>query len=436
MLTKTGVEIRGRFCYVTVTLRKTMKKKQRRLATLRNKIVKVLETFGIQRSDESLQEDWFLERYLKTVNTGEAYYYLESRMFDIIRLWKNILLERTTLAKSRDVFGQQLHYGIEFSYKRNGRKKYEIINLINWDKPEANTFRYHLKVPAFRKFSLMKDVPTDDFIWDLIISVNHLPMVAVVIEPNAFKESKPCVTAYESMKLELERDPFMATYVQICIISDGSTTLVGTTTDSLSNFRQWPSLMGELTDEPDVLTPFVSLLRPDRLLDVIRNFVRIIIYRENTDNILYLADWKKYFAVTNVANAIKKHLATINTAMVGHVLLEQDAEWQDFGMGDDISVTIQLLMDYLLTENIIPDDTLLCKVTEEMPTNRPKVKRDNNNAPIIMLCDSDINTCDCMRYHEHFPDISLIQFNRVPNIGYPQQFIGETIYRQNIGRVR
>ena len=220
-----------------------------------------------------------MENDLKKLNKGEAFYYCENTISDASTLYWGIKEDtqdyRDTLAYRQDVFYNWLTCGQEFCYPaQDGNNAYGLVKFIDYNQPQKN---------SFRALTQWKGCQENGFLWDFVITVNSMPLVAVVIEPDE-QDLEPCEHAYLTLQQELEADQALSTYVQFCFISNGTQTLVGTTTDVFCDFKTWYSFLDqEHMGEPVALLPFLSLLRPDRLLELVSDFNRLTEYSQYSD---------------------------------------------------------------------------------------------------------------------------------------------------------
>lgn len=166
------------------------------------------------------------------------------------------------LAKVQYQFYSMMQFGVEFPYGEN-QDKFDQVQLIDYLDIKNNTFRI---VEGWMGVRL------DGFYWDYIVMVNNLPVVGVVIKKTE-EGNRPCEDAFFEMQCQLDDDRVFSTYVQMCIISDGTTTLYGSPSDAYEDFEPWGALCEEDKDLPPELATFAAVLRPETLLDILHNEV-------------------------------------------------------------------------------------------------------------------------------------------------------------------
>lgn len=182
--------------------------------------------------------------------------------------------------------------GIDVIYQKNGKKESNKLKIIDFDTPENNTF--HVVSQMWIKGETYYRRP------DLIIFVNGLPLVFIELK----NSNIPVKNAYDkNLKDYLKDIPYLFNYNQICVLSNGIETRLGSFKADYNFFFEWLKIDNE-TESPDrksikeqgiSLEYFINgLCNPHKLLDYIENF---ILYDRKTTKII--AKNHQFFGVNN-----------------------------------------------------------------------------------------------------------------------------------------
>lgn len=302
--------------------------------------------------------DDMLYSYLDDINTGEAHYRTDipATIMDhlgdrqIAALYRPMDDLPSTLEARWQMY-DLLHCGYEFEIKRGqcgydrklkGRQ-YGVVQFVNWLDPTANHFKVH---------ECWHGVKADGVAWDLIITINGIPLVAVMIAPTT-EGHRPCEEAYQQMRAQLDADPRLRTYCLLCLISDGKTTLVGTPDDPPEWFLPWEILpadqqRAEQLDISPRLHPFLSLLDKERLIQYLRHFVRLV--GEDENQMLYAATCHQVHAVLAAGRFMAEREGK------GYAVLPQsDEAVRAYPFETSYETTRRLFHDYLLMSDLLDD---------------------------------------------------------------------------------
>lgn len=182
--------------------------------------------------------------------------------------------------------------GIDVTYQKNGKKESNKLKIIDFDTPENNTF--HVVSQMWIKGETYYRRP------DLIIFVNGLPLVFIELK----NSNIPVKNAYDkNLKDYLKDIPYLFNYNQICVLSNGIETRLGSFKADYNFFFEWLKIDNE-NESPDrksikeqgiSLEYFINgLCNPHKLLDYIENF---ILYDRKTTKII--AKNHQFFGVNN-----------------------------------------------------------------------------------------------------------------------------------------
>lgn len=424
-----------------------MRKGQQKLSGFRNRLSQYLVSLGYEcfRRDKMKARDrWFchtqnpevdvdfLIRDLMHINKGEAFFYGEGLTSDIASLplhSKPDEYNPQPIEKTTAEFYKFLKSGMQFQYP-NPYREYNDKGEIDWVQSFLKLVDYqNIGLNSFRAVERWQGRVDADFLWDYVICVNCLPLVAIVIESDE-KDAACCQHAYEAMRRELDEDYVLRTYLQFCIISNGTTTLVGSPVDSLEDFKPWSSLMGE--DPPvgfsvPAETAMVALLRPDRLLDVLQYNIHVV-YRQDNTFLHCFGDYHQYFSLLKVQDAVKAHYLKSDKPFFGYVdLLKSESGLSNlFGnqaetcaMMACLRIVIGLMYADVLDKDI---KGYTCGLDDEILDELRLVKE-----PLFLVFGPALSEADHHRLTTEFPDASIIQFRQLPVDG--EDGIGECIYK-------
>ena len=190
----------------------------------------------------------------------------------------------------------KLKNGIDVIYQKNGKKESNKLYLIDFNKPENNTF--HVVSQMWIKGETYFRRP------DLIIYVNGLPLVFIELK----NSNIPVKNAYDkNLKDYLKDIPYLFNYNQICVLSNGIETRMGSFKADYNFFFEWLKIDDE-NESPDrkairdngiSLEYFIrGLCKPANLLDYIENF---ILYDRQTTKII--AKNHQFLGVNNAYNS-------------------------------------------------------------------------------------------------------------------------------------
>lgn len=258
---------------------------------------------------------------------------------------------QTSRTKTREQFADWLKCGSPFTLypdslgydqELGGETQEGVVQYIDWTSPLVNKFEVYEK---------WRGVLNDGFLWDMIITVNGIPMVAVLTAPRT-SGHRPCEEAYDEMRHQLDADPFFDTYAMLCIISDGETTLVGSPDDPREWFFEW-DVPSEVSDEAvkDGITdprlwPYYALLKPEVLLEYLFVFCSLTGNADAGTLMRYCAHSHQYYAVL----AAHRHL--LEGYGPGYAVLpERDEEVRRYPFDTNYETTRELICDLSLLGN-------------------------------------------------------------------------------------
>ena len=197
---------------------------------------------------------------------------------------------------------QQLRNGIKITVRRNGKEDFDFVRLIDFDRPENNTFTAVSQMWIQGRVYFQRP--------DILIFVNGLPLVFIELKNSIVKVEE----AYNKNLLNYRNFiPNLFAFNQICVLSNGLETKLGAFNATYDYFFEWLKVNDE-RESPDrkqlaeannaadsSVRYFVDgLLDKNRLIDYIENFILF----EN-QSIKIIAKNHQYLGVNNLMESVK-----------------------------------------------------------------------------------------------------------------------------------
>lgn len=247
--------------------------------------------YEMERTDFSkvlLEDD--LVQAIEKINKGIK----DEQMQEAIRLIRTLDHNNTILNNQQ--FTKYLLEGISVPIQENGETRYKTVKIVDFDNISNNIFK------AINQYTIIEHSEKRP---DIIIFINGVPLVVVELKSTVREEIKLEDAYHQLMGYKEVHIPSLFYYNQILIVSDGVQARAGTITSPWSRFSEWKKI--EDTDEvkenmPTHQSLFNGMLRKDRLLDIINNFILW------SDDNKILSAYHQYFGV-------KKAIVSTETAI-------------------------------------------------------------------------------------------------------------------------
>ena len=247
---------------------------------LENLEYECINGYEMERTDFSkviLEED--LKESIRRINNNIN----EEQLQEVIRQAKNLEHNNTILNNKQ--FTKYLLEGVSVPINANGETRYKTVKLVDFDNISNNIFK------AINQYTIIEHSEKRP---DIIIFVNGLPLVVVELK-STVREDVKLVDGYNQLKGYQEvHIPTLFYYNQFMIVSDGVQARAGTITSPWSRFSEWKKIEAddEVTENmPTHKTLFYGMLRKDRLLDIINNYILW------SDDSKILSAYHQYFGV-------------------------------------------------------------------------------------------------------------------------------------------
>lgn len=280
---------------------------------------------------------------------------------------------------------QKFRNGITVEYEQNGKKTSNILHLLGYQDALNNNFTVASQMWIKGETHWRRP--------DLIIFINGFPMVFIELK----NSNIPVKNAYDiNLKNYLKDIPYLFHYNQICVLSNGMETRLGSFAAGYEFFFEWLKVESE-KENPDrkaikesctSLEYFITgLCEPNNLLDYIENF---ILYDRRRTKII--AKNHQFFGVNNTYNAflrreeLKGKLGVFwHTQGSGKsysmVMLARRIKHKCAGnftfliVTDSKDLDMQIYKNFLRTEVIADKDKVQPanskRLREELQTNKP-----------------------------------------------------------------
>ncbi|WP_368019206.1 type I restriction endonuclease, partial [Olsenella sp. AGMB03486] len=195
-----------------------------------------------------------------------------------------------------------------FIQRRDDPSKKDLyIQLINFEQPEANIFRVvnQLEVKQYQR-----RIP------DAVAFINGLPVVVFEFK-NPVNDGADTHEAYKQVTVRYRRDiPKLLGYNVFTVLSDGVNSKYGSVFAPYKFFNTWRQVEA---GDPEVegVDAFYALLeglmRKDRLVALIKNFVFFPDALKQDDETKIIARPPQFFAATKLIENIKAHIPSAKT---------------------------------------------------------------------------------------------------------------------------
>ncbi len=238
--------------------------------------------------------------------------------------------EAGDLAKRNELFSDYLQNGVEVHFFDGKEERDDIVYLLDFDNPANNDFHV-VNQWTFVEYSEKRP--------DVIAFVNGMPLVLFELKSPS-REETDASDAYLQLRNYMQQIPSLFVPNAFCVMSDMSETKVGTITADEDRFIAWKSSDGDYsqTSIANWMTMLDGMMRKDRLLDIVRNFICFNNTSEKTIKIL--AGYHQYFAV-------RKAVARAEEAIAGDGKI--GVFWHTQGSGKSLSM---VFFAHLLQEKI------------------------------------------------------------------------------------
>lgn len=200
------------------------------------------------------------------------------------------------VSKNYELYNKIRNY-IKIPILKNGKEDFAFVKLIDFDNPANNTFTAVSQMWIKGRYNWRRP--------DIIVFVNGLPLVFIELKNGIVKVEE----AYrKNLKSYIKDIPNLFAFNQICVLSNGFETRLGTFNATFDYFFEWlKQKEGEKVDRKAISESGVSadyfvdgLMRKETLIDYIENFILF----ENK-SIKIIAKNHQFLGVNNLMESVK-----------------------------------------------------------------------------------------------------------------------------------
>ena len=245
-------------------------------------------------------------------------------------------IEAGSLEQRNEVFNGYLQNGVEVHFFDGKEDRNDIVYLLDYANPDNNDFHV-VNQWTFVEYSEKRP--------DVIVFVNGMPLVLFELKSPSREETNAS-EAYLQLRNYMRHIPSLFVPNVFCVMSDMSETRVGTITADEDRYVAWQSVDGDYsqTYAAGWSAMLDGMLRKERLLDLVKNFV---CFNNNASGLVkILAAYHQYFAV-------RKAIVRTREAVKGDGKI--GVFWHTQGSGKSLSMVFfaHMLQDALDSPTIV-----------------------------------------------------------------------------------
>lgn len=203
-------------------------------------------------------------------------------------------IENGSLVQRNEVFTDYMQNGVEVNYFDGKDQCSTRVRLIDYDTPLRNNFtvanQWTVEEKSVRRA-------------DIIVFVNGFPLVVVELKSPS-RENTDVSEAYAQLRNYMQEIPSLFVYNAFCVMSDMSTSKVGTITAGEDRFMEWKTADGTREDTRcanfDVL--FAGMFDKARLTEILHGF--ICFSKDEKQSAKILAGYHQFFAVRKAVDSV------------------------------------------------------------------------------------------------------------------------------------
>lgn len=221
-------------------------------------------------------------------------------------------------------FHELLINGVNIEYRAdNGEIKNTNIKLIDFDDTSKNEF-----IAVNQLTVIQNEINRRP---DVVLFVNGLPLVVIEIK-NAADSKADLSMAYRQIQTYKKQISGLFRFNELCVITDGIDSLAGTITSRFERFMAWKTVDGEseVGSVPMFDIMIRGMLRPDILLDIVKNFT--VYERDNKGENKFIKKVSAYHQYWAVNKAIDRTFDASNGDHRAGVV------WHTQGSGKSLSM--------------------------------------------------------------------------------------------------
>lgn len=169
-----------------------------------------------------------------------------------------------SLVQANRAFHDLLVNGVAVEVLRNGEKRGELIDVVDFDDPANNDWL------AVNQFTVLGETERRP---DVVLFVNGLPLAVLELK-NTADEGATVDDAYNQLQTYMAQIPRLFHSNELLVISDGAKTQIGCITTPRERFAAWKTIDGDELDPAGSMEVAIKgVFEPRRFLDLVRAFV-------------------------------------------------------------------------------------------------------------------------------------------------------------------
>ena len=242
-------------------------------------------------------------------------------------------LSSQSLIENNETFHRMLIDGIRVEYQKNGNTVGGTVWLIDFENPLNNNLL------VCNQFTVVENNITRRP--DVVILVNGLPLVVIELKNPADEKAtvKKAFTQLQNYKKVISN---LFYYNGVLVASDGLDAKMGSLTAGWSRFMAWKTVDGIKEDKsttPQIETLIKGMLRPDVLLDLIKQFtVFEKTKKEDSETKLTSIETIKKIAAYHQYHAVKKAVESTKQVSREDGSRKVGVVWHTQGSGKSLSM--------------------------------------------------------------------------------------------------
>lgn len=237
------------------------------------------------------------------------------------------------LIEDNEKFHRLLTEGVTVEYVENGVTRGDVVRLVDFVHLENNDFVVCNQFTVVEKEKNKRP--------DVVLLVNGLPLVVIELK-NPADENATVKKAYTQLQNYKKAISSLFVYNALLVASDGLDAKMGSLSADWSRFAAWKTIDGTKEDKatiPQIEILIKGLLRPEVLLDMIRNFtVFQKVKHEDTKTKQTFIETVKIMAAYHQYWAVRKAIVSTYEAVAESGDRKAGVVWHTQGSGKSLSM--------------------------------------------------------------------------------------------------
>ncbi len=236
------------------------------------------------------------------------------------------------LVQNNEAFHKMLTDGVDVEYMKDGHSRGDKVWLVDFKNPKNND------LIVTNQYTVIQDNVNKRP--DVVLLINGLPLVVIELK-NPADENATVKKAFTQLQNYKDAISNLFFYNEILIASDGFDAKTGSLTAGLPRFLAWKTVDGVREDKktvPQIETMIKGMLRPDILLDLIKQFVVFEKTRKEEESGLIRVETVKKIAAYHQYHAVNTALQSSIKASAENGNRKAGVVWHTQGSGKSLSM--------------------------------------------------------------------------------------------------